>query len=275
MARVRVLVLGGTFDRLHIGHEALLNTAFRRGERVGIGLTTADFLRGRAKPLGELIRPYAQRRRELTRWLRRHHPGRDWWIAPLDDPLGRSVDPRVDAIVVSADTAGGGRAVNRERRRRGLAPVAIYSVPLVLADDLKPVSSRRVRAGIIDREGRRLSSILVRARSPRRARAPLRAALKTVYRTPSIRWADLGDPSSASGPRRQKRRPAEIDIVVRSLSRNEHTWSVRVRAGRIRLPATPIEAGTPGALAAGIVYKLHPAPPRARARARSAPAYNH
>ncbi len=114
MARYPVAVLGGTFDRLHIGHEALLNSAFRVGREVGIGVTTAAFLQGRAKPLGGRIAPYVQRRRALANWLRRHHPGRTWWIAPLDDPFGRSVEPGVDAMVVSVDTKGGGRAVNRE-----------------------------------------------------------------------------------------------------------------------------------------------------------------
>ena len=159
MARGDRIVLGGTFDRLHVGHEALLRTAFRAGRRVAVGLTTEAFLADHPKPRGERIASYATRRRILRAWLERHYPESRWTILPLSDRFGGSVEDGVKALVVSAETVDGGRAVNAERRRRGRRPVPMLRVPLVLADDLEPVSSRRIRAGTIDRNGRRLAPI--------------------------------------------------------------------------------------------------------------------
>ncbi|MFZ0698673.1 MAG: pantetheine-phosphate adenylyltransferase [Thermoplasmata archaeon] len=270
MARFPVVVLGGTFDRLHVGHEALLNTAFRVGRDVGIGLTTAHFLRGHSKPFAGLIAPYVARRRSLAAWLRRHHSDRTWWIAPLDDDFGRSVEPGMSALVVSADTMVGARAVNRERRRRGLPPVTIVAVPLVLADDLRPVSSRRVRAGIIDRRGRRLSRVPIRVRTPREVRPSVRTALEAVYATPSIRWSIPEEPLSASERERERRNPSEIDLEVRPISRRDRTWSVAVSANRIRLPTIRARVRSPEELGALVAGWLHPRPTRARPARRRA-----
>ena len=152
-------VLGGTFDRLHAGHVALLATAFRLGRTVSIGVTTDAFLAAHPKPDAGRIPSYATRRRALRRWLTRRYPEARWKVVPLGDRFGRSVEPGVDVLVVSADTLKGGRAVNAERRRRGRSVTALAVVPLVLADDLLPVSSRRIRAGTIDRTGRRRSPL--------------------------------------------------------------------------------------------------------------------
>jgi pantetheine-phosphate adenylyltransferase len=155
------VVLGGTFDRLHVGHEALLATAFRAGRSVAVGLTTDEYLGGHPKPDGGRIQPYRTRRAALRRWLSAHYPQRRWTLVPLNDPFGGSVEDGVDALVISAETVPGGRAVNAERRRRGRRTVPLLVVPIVLADDLGPVSSRRIRRGEIDRHGRRRSPIRV------------------------------------------------------------------------------------------------------------------
>ena len=161
MPRFGRVVLGGTFDRLHVGHEALLATAFREGRSVAIGVTTAGYLRRHPKPGSARIATYGARRATLVRWLSARYPRSRWTVVPLEDTFGRSVESGVDAIVLSADTLAGGRAVNAERRRRGRRAVPLVVVPLVLGDDLEPVSSRRIRAGAIDREGHRRAKIRV------------------------------------------------------------------------------------------------------------------
>ncbi|NNN17589.1 MAG: pantetheine-phosphate adenylyltransferase [Thermoplasmata archaeon] len=265
MARFPVVVLGGTFDRLHVGHEALLSSAFRVGRKVGIGLTTTEFLRGRPKPRTELIASYRARRRALATWVRRHYPDRAWWIAPLDDGFGRSVEPGVSALVVSSDTREGARAVNRERRRRGLPPVVVVTVPLVLADDLQPVSSRRIRARIIDRRGRRLSRIPIHVRAPSAARPAIRAALEAVYRSPRIRWSAPGEPPSASQRDRERRCPSEIDLEVRLRSRPYLMWSIAIEASPIRLPEIRVRARSAEELERSVRERIRPSPGHSRA----------
>jgi pantetheine-phosphate adenylyltransferase len=213
VARVGHAVLGGTFDRLHAGHAALLATAVRSGRRVSVGLTTAAFLRAHPKPAGPRIQPYRLRRAALARWLSAHAPKGTWRIVPLADRFGRSVAPGVDLLVVSAETATGGKAVNRERRRRGLPEVPVAIVPLVLGDDLEPLSSRRIRAGEIDRRGRRIAPIRVAVAASDAASA--RAAVRGIRRAiPAARIV-----IAPAGPPRAARRPSARALALRARAR--------------------------------------------------------
>src|SRR5206468_5728754 len=71
------VVLGGTFDILHKGHEALLRAAFEgRPEQVLIGLTTDRF----ARESRTRVNPYAVRERNLRSEERRvGKEGRSGW----------------------------------------------------------------------------------------------------------------------------------------------------------------------------------------------------
>lgn len=238
-ARGRI-VLGGTFDRLHAGHEALLTTAFRAGRHVGIGLTTGRYLSAHPKPGAERIQPYSIRRRRLTAWLVARYPRRRWTITPISDAFGGSVGPGVAGLVVSADTVEGGRAVNRERVRRGRRPVPVLVVPLVLADDLRPVSSRRVRAGEIDRNGRRISSVRIGVTVARRG-----------DRRPVVRAVRAAFPRARLMPSRSR---PELEVAVRASVRNSR--SVRLRAGPLVLAPVRVEAATPLQLERGLVKVL-------------------
>ncbi|HYK92547.1 MAG TPA: pantetheine-phosphate adenylyltransferase [Thermoplasmata archaeon] len=157
--RAGVAVLGGTFDRLHAGHRALLDVAFKSAHSVGIGVTTATYLRQHPKQMRGRIEPFAVRRRALERYLRAHYPGRRFWTVPLRDPFGGSVDAGVDVLVASEESRRGARAVNVERRHRGLPPVRLVLVPVVRADDGLPISSTRIRAGFIDPDGHRRRAV--------------------------------------------------------------------------------------------------------------------
>lgn len=153
-ARTGVGVLGGTFDHLHAGHRALLEAAFEHANQVRIGLTTDLFARSEQKPFPRRVQSYVTRRRHLRDYLRRRFPGQSWSIVPLDDPWGGSVLPGVDMIILSEETRRAAVAINAERRRRGLPPLQIHVVEQIPAEDGRPISSRRIRAGEIDPDGR-------------------------------------------------------------------------------------------------------------------------
>jgi pantetheine-phosphate adenylyltransferase len=164
-------VLGGTFDHLHAGHRSLLATAFRWASEVGIGITTDEFLRVHPKRFPERIEPYRVRRRRLARFLRGAYGRRRWWLAALDDPWGRSVEPGISLLVVSHATRAAVPAIQAERRRRGLPPIAVRVAPTAVAEDGQPIASSRIRAGEIDPEGRPTSST-TRSRPRRQAIRP-------------------------------------------------------------------------------------------------------
>ena len=249
MRRFRLAVLGGTFDHLHIGHHALLASAFRVGESVAIGLTTDRFVADHPKPDPARVQPFSVRRAALTRWVRRNFSGRRWRVVPLEDPFGRSLGPDVDALVVSRDTLVGGRAVNRERQRLGRAPIPLVVVPLALADDLEPVSSRRVRSGAIGTDGRRFTAIdvAISATDPR----DLRAAARAVRRVfPQARLSEAR-PSAAGGS------PA-ADLLIRVTRRRPSGWTATERSARVRLGARAIAGSRPRDLELGLVALLRP-----------------
>jgi pantetheine-phosphate adenylyltransferase len=146
MRAFRVAVLGGTFDRLHPGHRALLRAAFRAADEVRIGLTTARYLAQHPKPLADRIGSYRARRGELVAYLERQFPGRRWRIVPLGDGVGGAIRRGPDLLVVSTESVRGARVVNRERRRRGLPPLTVQVIPRVRDPAGRPYSSRRRRA---------------------------------------------------------------------------------------------------------------------------------
>lgn len=162
--RSRVAVLGGTFDHLHSGHHALLAAAFQRAREVKIGLTSDKFVRKERKPLVGLVQSYETRRRSLRKFLRLRFGRRRWSIVALNDRWG-SVRPGADLLVLSEETRRAARSINAERRRRGLAPLRVCVVQQVRGEDGRPIASRRIRAGEIDRDGHLLRTWAARTRA--------------------------------------------------------------------------------------------------------------
>ena len=144
--KFRVAVLGGTFDRLHEGHRALLAAAFRAASEVRIGLTTERYLAAHPKPVADRIQPYRRRRRALADHLAERYPGRRWRIVPLSDALGGSIRRGPDVIVVSSETRRGAAAVNRRRRALGLPALAVRVVRMRRDRGGRILRSRRLRA---------------------------------------------------------------------------------------------------------------------------------
>src|SRR3989442_2351747 len=137
---VRV-VMGGTFEIMHKGHEALLRAAFEgRPEQVLIGLTMDRF----ARESRTRVNPYGVRERNLKRFLaaRKWRPVR---IEPIDDAYGPADDlPDLDVIVVSAERHPVAVPLNGARAAKGLRPPEIRAVPMVLAHDGLPIASPRI-----------------------------------------------------------------------------------------------------------------------------------
>jgi len=148
----REVAVGGTFDALHRGHKILLRTAFRAGDRVLIGLSRNGFVRRLRK--NHAVDPYPKRKRALISFLKKEGLLERGRIIPLDDPYGPTINnSTIDVLVVSRFTKKMADRINSIRRRRGLKPLSVVSIRMVLAEDFEPISSSRIRAGEIDREG--------------------------------------------------------------------------------------------------------------------------
>jgi len=153
----RIVAMGGTFDVLHNGHKQLLRKAFTVGRRVMIGVTCDEFARSLHKP--HKVDPYAKRKTDLERLLKRWNVLSRAVIVPLQDRYGPTVNgSTIDALIVSRRTLKTGDEINSQRKARGLKPLEIIPINLLLAEDRRPISSTRIRRGKIDRRGKLVQS---------------------------------------------------------------------------------------------------------------------
>ncbi len=150
---MRRVVVGGTFEYLHKGHRELLRRAFEIGDHVLIGITSDDFKKNCA-------RSFEERRRAVEDFARNF--GKSYRIVKIEDKYGPTLSEDFDVIVVSRETRATAEEINRLRRSKGMKEMEIVEIPIILAEDLMPVSSSRIRAGEIDTEGKRLRPLRVR-----------------------------------------------------------------------------------------------------------------
>lgn len=158
MPKLPSIVVGGTFDHIHVGHRRLIEAAFDQAQEVGIGLSS-DALVKKSSGKGRDVASYSKRRKELEAFLKVEYGKRRWEVVELKTPEGRILEPRVGALAVSEETFPVGLKANDWRTKRGIPPLALVVACRVYADDLMPVASRRIRSGAIDGEGRRLTKV--------------------------------------------------------------------------------------------------------------------
>ena len=150
--RYQKVSLGGTFDKFHGGHKRLIQQALDIGKFVVIGVTTRKMLE--KEPKTHEIDNYQVRVIEIERFLKQEKAMERVVITPIDDPYGPALtDEEVEVLVVSRETAFRAREINRLRGERGLKPLKIRVIEMVLADDGEPISTTRIRRGEINQEG--------------------------------------------------------------------------------------------------------------------------
>lgn len=229
--------MGGTFDVLHRGHHALLDAAFAAGdEGVSIGVTTDAFASARRD---RRVRPYDERVADLTRFLeaRGHLPRAQ--ILPISDATGFALEPRFDAIAATEETVGAAEDINRERVRRGLAPLRVVLAPYVLADDARPIKSTRIRNGEVDAEGRitRVVRVAVGSENPVKLEAAWRA-LAAFFPHVEVRGFPVasGVPEQPFGETTWEGARTRARLALAAWP--EADFGVGVEAGLFHVPAT-------------------------------------
>ena len=146
-----LVAMGGTFDVIHSGHMALLKKAFSISSKVIIGLSSDQLAVKRGK---NLVNDYSKRLSSLESAIEKNFPNSSYEISNLENDFGPAViEGSVKALVVSEDTSYKGLHLNELRAERGLPPVEIVVVPMVLAKDGKAISSTRIKNFEIDSSG--------------------------------------------------------------------------------------------------------------------------
>jgi len=156
MKKFRKVVVGGTFDRLHLGHKALLRKAFEVGKVVYVGLTSDEMIRD--KPYAEKILPYELRLRDLLKFFDVNNY-RNYRVIKIHNAIGFACCLKsLEAIVVSEETYKGALIVNKAREERGLKPLEIVVIPIIKSSLGPKISSSLIRAGLINPFGRPLKT---------------------------------------------------------------------------------------------------------------------
>ncbi len=171
----RLVATGGTFDRFHKGHAALLDKAFSVGEKVIIGVSSQKLVWQEKKLLGRQVLPYQKRVADVLAFLKkRNYCGRQI-ITPLNDIFGPTVlNDNLEAIVCTRETRKGAIAINKARKKHGKKKAVIVECPFITSADRRHISSTRIRLGEINREG----EILVKNNFGRFLPLDLRITLK-------------------------------------------------------------------------------------------------
>lgn len=143
-----ISAVAGTFDVLHDGHRRLLERAFQSGDTVYVGITS-DRMASQSR---EDYIPLYLRKKALCSYLDTLGPYR---IFEIDDMYGPSeMMDDVDVLVVSEETGANGEKVNERRIERGLKPMRIEVVPLVMSCNGNKISSSEILAGEYSRSGK-------------------------------------------------------------------------------------------------------------------------
>jgi len=145
------VVIGGTFDFFHEGHESFLSKAFSLGE-VFIGLTSDGMA---LKTKKRKVKNFEYREKELVNFIENNFEN-DYVIGKIEDEFGPTLKEDFDYIVVSPETKKTALIINEERQKINKEPIKIIEIEFILAEDGKPISSTRIFKREIDREGKLL-----------------------------------------------------------------------------------------------------------------------
>lgn len=142
-------LVGGTFDRLHSGHEILLRAAIDAAEHVEVWVSDDNM----ANSKSEQIQSAELRMEGVRHWADKYASGR-MHVFSLSDEFGPAATREdCDAIVCTPETELMCDAINDQRRENKLVALAVIVVPHLLDSEGDILSSSRIRAGRIDRSG--------------------------------------------------------------------------------------------------------------------------
>ena len=143
--------IGGTFDKLHIGHKQLITkaieTAGKNGE-VFIGITKGKILESKKN-----VKSFEERKKTLEKFISNKKTGNIIVIKPIMDIYGPTLKEDFDAIIVSPETKLTADKINIKRKQLGKKPLKIVMIPFVISNDGIPISSSRIKNQEIDENG--------------------------------------------------------------------------------------------------------------------------
>ena len=151
MSKFERLGLGGTFDRLHTGHELILDLASFYSQHIQIGLISAEYLQARPKIFGNYIQSFYDRTTALKNYLNSRN--RACSIVKIDT-IGKdrqiASESDLTALLVSQETFLGALAINNKRKMQKKPPLVIILSPIVISNNGTKLSSSKIREELFE-----------------------------------------------------------------------------------------------------------------------------
>ncbi len=141
-------LVGGTFDRFHAGHRALIDYGLIKCQRLEVWLTSDQI----AQVKDSRIESWSERSEKLLESISEDSSRISIHI--LEDEDGPAPwHENASAILCTPETLVGCKRINQMRQSNGLENLEILTVEHEMSHDGKPISSSRIRQGEIDKEG--------------------------------------------------------------------------------------------------------------------------
>jgi phosphopantetheine adenylyltransferase len=139
------VALGGTFDRLHVGHKLLLTTSLLSTKtRLRVGVTGPELLK--KKKFAELLQPFNVRCETVLEFLKKQRSDLQFDVVELTEPTGGTTTIEdVTAMVCSPETLPTIDGINKARAEKGFSPVVPVLIPYVGGNETTRVSSTQLR----------------------------------------------------------------------------------------------------------------------------------
>jgi len=146
MVKLRRCLVGGTFDRFHAGHQALLTAALEVAELVEVWITNDEISSAKSP----FVLSFEDRREAILDWADERISTHE-----LTDSMGPApYRADCDSIVCTPETLTTCNSINEKRLQNMLTPLEIVEVPHFLDENGMILSSSKIRAGVVDRNGK-------------------------------------------------------------------------------------------------------------------------
>ena len=143
-------LIGGTFDRFHIGHRNLFISGLSKCQAIEVWITVDSI----ARKKDIRINPWEQRVEEIKQALDAYSERLSFHeLTNLHGPA--PTHEQASAIICTSETMSECEEINTMRGESGLFELEIICVEHTTSWDDFPISSSRIRNGEIDREGKR------------------------------------------------------------------------------------------------------------------------